>query len=182
MTTIFLSNRVDKYVLIGGHRLTDDSKGAMVPIEEWMVHPNAQSVGSGTNNCQKYEWSDGLVVWDYAMIVLKSDVRLSDYVQPACLPLPGAMLYENEHVFASGWGNTEAIQNGDNWEPKFPSIEPKTVKLKVLSQATCKADYLQTPYISSYNDTTLACVQGDEDSNNPNRAEGFCQGDSGGNR
>ena len=46
------------------------------------------------------------------MLYLESDVTLSNYIQPACLPASSSTSYPglNVSVFTAGWGNLNSTQ------------------------------------------------------------------------
>ena len=179
----------EKYVLLGGHTLSQDSNGAMVPIKSWIVHPSARSIGSSSQDCQKDNWDymDTLIEWDIAIIVLESQIRFSTYIQPACLPLPSSKLEVNDEVYVYGWGATTPNKiSPHRWEYSIHSKVPKVAQLLIQDQThTCKVRY-EKPELGSdirppeYNDASFQCVIGKEEFEN-NKKPSPSKGDSGGN-
>ncbi|XP_070064479.1 uncharacterized protein teq isoform X2 [Drosophila virilis] len=100
---------------------------------------------------------------DIAVVVLKTPLKFSDYVQPICLPERGAPLVENRTCTISGWGS---IKSGMS----TPSQELRAAQLPILPDATCKQ-------MNVYGD---AITEGMFCAGSMDESVDACEGDSGG--
>lgn len=60
---------------------------------------------------EKFNNTNGLVN-DVALILLKTQIRFNDYIQPICLPPKGAIYRPNMNCTISGWGSTQSGKAG----------------------------------------------------------------------
>ncbi|XP_023031907.1 uncharacterized protein LOC6643128 isoform X2 [Drosophila willistoni] len=118
-------------------------------IENWYTHEKFRD-GSHMNN-------------DIAVIVLKTPLKFSDYVQPICLPEKNVPLGENRTCTISGWGS---IKSGLS----TPSQILRSAQLPILSDATCKRSNV---YGDAMTDGMFCAGSMDE-------SVDACEGDSGG--
>ncbi|ALC44003.1 Tequila [Drosophila busckii] len=100
---------------------------------------------------------------DIAVVVLKTPLKFNDYVQPICLPEPGAPLVENRTCTISGWGS---IKSGVS----TPAQELRSAQLPILPDATCKQ---LNVYGEAMTEGMLCAGSMDE-------SVDACEGDSGG--
>ncbi|KAM8710851.1 hypothetical protein ACLKA7_017475 [Drosophila subpalustris] len=100
---------------------------------------------------------------DIALVVLKTPLKFSDYVQPICLPERGAPLTENRTCTISGWGS---IKSGVS----TPAQELRAAQLPILPDATCKQ-------LNVYGD---AMTEGMFCAGSMDESVDACEGDSGG--
>lgn len=83
------------FIRMGDHYSNiDESTELDIFIEDWYIHEQFRT-GSQMNN-------------DIALIVLKSSVRFTDYIQPVCLPEKGANYTEGRMCRISGWGSNKS--------------------------------------------------------------------------
>ncbi|XP_017843015.2 uncharacterized protein LOC108600134 isoform X2 [Drosophila busckii] len=100
---------------------------------------------------------------DIAVVVLKTPLKFNDYVQPICLPEPGAPLVENRTCTISGWGS---IKSGVS----TPAQELRSAQLPILPDATCKQ-------LNVYGE---AMTEGMFCAGSMDESVDACEGDSGG--
>ncbi|XP_064473610.1 chymotrypsinogen B2-like [Ornithodoros turicata] len=72
---------------------------------------------------------------DVAVIKLKDKVKFSNSIQPACLPGIGDEVSENDTVYATGWGRTDA------WDSTSRAAVLMQAELAVLSHERCNRDF-----------------------------------------
>ncbi|XP_016973150.1 uncharacterized protein LOC108040261 isoform X3 [Drosophila rhopaloa] len=118
-------------------------------IENWYTHENFRQ-GTHMNN-------------DIALVVLKSPLRFSDYVQPICLPDKKAELVENRKCTISGWGS---IKSGVS----TPAQVLGSAELPILADNVCKQSNV---YGSAMSEGMFCAGSMDE-------SVDACEGDSGG--
>lgn len=83
------------FIRMGDHYSNiDESTELDIFIEDWYIHEQFRN-GSQMNN-------------DIALIVLKSSVRFTDFIQPICLPEKGANYSEGRQCRISGWGSNKS--------------------------------------------------------------------------
>ena len=99
---------------------------------------------------------------DIALIRLKSKVRLTKYIQPACLPKRLKESKPNTLVTHSGWGRT--------WGGIAP-MHPITAYLKITTRKICQKAWYRTIQITERMICTRSSV---------GHKYGTCVGDSGG--
>ena len=103
--------------MLGGHDLTkrsSRSNAAMVMIKKWIIHDKVFDFGINKTK-GNFDPKKSILIWDYSIIVLLSDVMLTKRIQPICLPPTQPIsthFYDGKTVYASGWGTTELIKNG----------------------------------------------------------------------
>jgi len=131
----------------------DESGEQILTVSEVHVHPKFQSVGS-----------DGVPVWDIALLKLTKPIQFTDHISTVCLPaaqdeeLPPA----GTLVFLTGWGNTRSANQS--------SETLKQVSVPLVEVEECKDAYSDHPY----DENVMLCVGLKEG------GKGTCQGDSGG--
>ncbi|XP_030380373.1 uncharacterized protein LOC115628426 [Scaptodrosophila lebanonensis] len=118
-------------------------------IERWYVHEKFRDQTHMNN--------------DIAVVVLKSPVKFSDYIQPICLPDRGAYHQANRNCTISGWGS---IKSGVS----TPSHILRSAQLPILPDETCKQKHV---YGDAMSDGMFCAGQMDE-------SVDACEGDSGG--
>ncbi|KAH8343162.1 hypothetical protein KR059_005796, partial [Drosophila kikkawai] len=83
------------FVRVGDHYANiAESSEVDTFIETWYIHEEFRK-GTHMNN-------------DIALVVLKTPLKFSDYVQPICLPEKNGELVENRNCTISGWGSIKA--------------------------------------------------------------------------
>ncbi|RWS00638.1 CUB and LDL domains-containing trypsin-like serine peptidase 1 protein, partial [Dinothrombium tinctorium] len=97
---------------------------------------------------------------DFALIRLSSPVRITDQVQPICLPPQGSELPLHSKCFATGWGATKGTGSSGLLKQLDVYVENGN-------------DLCKTSLMESYPNTKI-CIS------SRNRAAGVCSGDSGG--
>lgn len=85
-------------------------------IEDYYIHEDFR-VGHHMNN-------------DIAVVLLKTPIRFSEYVQPVCLPSKNQVYQEGMNCSISGWGST---QSGSS----VHSLELRAAKVPLLSDEVC---------------------------------------------
>ncbi|KRG07750.1 uncharacterized protein Dmoj_GI16850, isoform D [Drosophila mojavensis] len=133
----------DHYANIAEHSEVDSF------IETWYTHEQFRQPTHMNN--------------DIALVVLKTPLKFNDYVQPICLPEPGAPLLENRTCTISGWGS---IKSGVS----TPSQELRAAQLPILADTTCKQ-------MNVYGD---AMTEGMFCAGSMDASVDACEGDSGG--
>ncbi|KAL7733723.1 hypothetical protein ACLKA6_011458 [Drosophila palustris] len=133
----------DHYANIAEHSEVDSF------IEKWYTHEQFRQPTHMNN--------------DIAVVVLKTPLKFSDYVQPICLPERGAPLTENRTCTISGWGS---IKSGVS----TPAQELRAAQLPILPDATCKQ-------LNVYGD---AMTEGMFCAGSMDESVDACEGDSGG--
>ncbi|XP_017049583.1 uncharacterized protein LOC108093796 isoform X2 [Drosophila ficusphila] len=118
-------------------------------IEHWYTHESFRK-GTHMNN-------------DIALVVLKSPLKFSDYVQPICLPDKKDELVENRKCTISGWGS---IKSGVS----TPAQVLKSAELPILADNVCKQPNV---YGSAMSEGMFCAGSMDE-------SVDACEGDSGG--
>ncbi|KPU78925.1 uncharacterized protein Dana_GF10854, isoform B [Drosophila ananassae] len=118
-------------------------------IEHWYIHEKFRD-GSRMNN-------------DIALVVLKTPLKFSDYVQPICLPDKNEELVENRMCTISGWGS---IKSGIS----TPSQVLSSADLPILNDRVCKQSNV---YGSAMTEGMFCAGSMDESAD-------ACEGDSGG--
>ena len=175
--------------MLGGHSLKnrDTTSFAAVPIKHFIIHPKASDF---TLNKVKGNWDleKSELTYDYAIIVLQSEVMLTKHIQPICLPPTQPILinfYDNQLVYASGWGDTELIRYGTGpteYTYRKPTYFPKRANLKIVPITECAQNYSTTIYEKAFEGhelkLTLFCALGVK--YNTSFVEDTCKGDSGG--
>lgn len=139
------------YMIRIGDYNTDALEQAEIDIfiEDYYIHENFR-VGHHMNN-------------DIAVVLLKTPIRFSEFVQPVCLPLKGQPYQEGMNCTISGWGST---QSGSS----VHSLELRAAKVPLLSEATCNQ-----PEVYGNNITEGMFCAGTLDG-----GVDACEGDSGG--
>ncbi|XP_052845538.1 uncharacterized protein LOC128258146 isoform X2 [Drosophila gunungcola] len=118
-------------------------------IENWYTHEDFRK-GTHMNN-------------DIALVVLKTPLKFSDYVQPICLPDKKAELVENRKCTISGWGSIKAGVS-------TPAQVLGSAELPILADNVCKQSNV---YGSAMSDGMFCAGSMDE-------SVDACEGDSGG--
>ncbi|KMY98555.1 uncharacterized protein LOC6737381 isoform X3 [Drosophila simulans] len=118
-------------------------------IENWYLHENFRK-GTHMNN-------------DIALVVLKTPLKFSDYVQPICLPDKNAELVEDRKCTISGWGS---IKSGVS----TPAQVLGSAELPILADHVCKQSNV---YGSAMSEGMFCAGSMDE-------SVDACEGDSGG--
>ncbi|XP_017121904.1 uncharacterized protein LOC108142506 isoform X3 [Drosophila elegans] len=118
-------------------------------IENWYTHEDFRK-GTHMNN-------------DIALVVLKSPLKFSDYVQPICLPDKKAELVENRKCTISGWGSIKAGVS-------TPAQVLGSAELPILADNVCKQSNV---YGSAMSEGMFCAGSMDE-------SVDACEGDSGG--
>ena len=99
-----------KRVAILGHPdILDTSTRLEVPITEVFCPPHA-GLDSDMENIEDH---------DFAMVLLKTPVQFTKYIQPICLPKQGQE-FSGETVTAAGWGLFKAYRKGSRSLPRKP--------------------------------------------------------------
>ncbi|KAH8288065.1 hypothetical protein KR018_011505, partial [Drosophila ironensis] len=118
-------------------------------IETWYIHEKFRE-GTHMNN-------------DIALVVLKTPLRFSDYVQPICLPDKNDKLVENRMCTISGWGS---IKSGVS----TPAQVLGSAELPILPDNVCQQSNV---YGSAMSEGMFCAGSMDE-------SVDACEGDSGG--
>ncbi|EDV50589.1 uncharacterized protein Dere_GG14372, isoform A [Drosophila erecta] len=118
-------------------------------IENWYIHENFRK-GTHMNN-------------DIALVVLKTPLKFSDYVQPICLPDKNAALVPDRKCTISGWGS---IKSGVS----TPALVLGSAELPILGDHVCKQSNV---YGSAMSEGMFCAGSMDE-------SVDACEGDSGG--
>ncbi|XP_039230208.1 uncharacterized protein LOC6532617 isoform X3 [Drosophila yakuba] len=118
-------------------------------IENWYLHENFRK-GTHMNN-------------DIALVVLKTPLKFSDYVQPICLPEKNAELVQDRKCTISGWGS---IKSGVS----TPAQVLGSAELPILADNVCKQSNV---YGSAMSEGMFCAGSMDE-------SVDACEGDSGG--
>ncbi|XP_033158156.1 uncharacterized protein LOC117139728 isoform X2 [Drosophila mauritiana] len=118
-------------------------------IENWYLHENFRK-GTHMNN-------------DIALVVLKTPLKFSDYVQPICLPDKNAELVQDRKCTISGWGS---IKSGVS----TPAQVLGSAELPILADHVCKQSNV---YGSAMSEGMFCAGSMDE-------SVDACEGDSGG--
>ncbi|XP_062709478.1 uncharacterized protein LOC134288486 isoform X1 [Aedes albopictus] len=139
------------YMIRIGDYNTDALEQAEIDIfiEDYYIHEEFR-VGHHMNN-------------DIAVVLLKTPIRFSEYVQPVCLPAKSQPYQEGMNCTISGWGST---QSGSS----VHSLELRAAKVPLLSDATCNK-----PEVYGNNITEGMFCAGTLDG-----GVDACEGDSGG--
>lgn len=95
---------------------SDEPGAERIDIESISIHPDWSTV------TEKYDA-------DVAVLILKRDINFNSFVQPACLPEPGSIVFEVEGTVA-GYGLSENTLGNHETKPKF-------AKISSVSQETC---------------------------------------------
>lgn len=148
----------DLRVVLGDHRLTirDDAEEEFT-LKHIVVHPKYRQSGDHSN--------------DLAMLRISSKysgrgARLSDYVNPICLPVSGDKYTDGLTCSVSGWGSTH---------PKKKTISQTlmTASIPLLSQSECRQqdvlgrhsqDILDSMVCAGYMDGGVDACHGDSGS------------------
>ncbi|XP_058827802.1 uncharacterized protein LOC131687724 [Topomyia yanbarensis] len=85
-------------------------------IEDYYIHENFR-VGHHMNN-------------DIAVVLLKTPIRFSEFIQPVCLPAKNQPYQEGMNCTISGWGSTQSGSSAH-------SLELRAAKVPLLSDAVC---------------------------------------------
>ncbi|KAH8380510.1 hypothetical protein KR009_011156, partial [Drosophila setifemur] len=118
-------------------------------IENWYIHEKFRD-GTHMNN-------------DIAVVVLKTPLKFSDYVQPICLPDKSDKLVENRMCTISGWGSIKAGVS-------TPAQVLGSAELPILADHVCKQSNV---YGSAMSEGMFCAGSMDE-------SVDACEGDSGG--
>nr|XP_043065608.1 uncharacterized protein LOC108120408 isoform X2 [Drosophila bipectinata] len=138
------------FVRVGDHYANiAESSEVDTFIEHWYIHEKFRD-GSRMNN-------------DIALVVLKTPLRFSDYVQPICLPDKNEKLVESRMCTISGWGS---IKSGIS----TPSQVLSSADLPILADHVCQQSNV---YGSAMTEGMFCAGSMDESAD-------ACEGDSGG--
>jgi len=170
-----------KYVLLGAHskkHFTGTEK--FVEIQKWIPHPNAVEI-PGNNPYGQWDMQ-GLIYWDFSMLILNEKVEMTDFIHPILLPTKKDQDYEKELAYTSGWGTTAIV-----YHPVYGIIGinssdvPKQAKVEVLPHdaTACRENGFDSQYCNFCDHEAMICTYGVKKFNST-VVEDACQGDSGG--
>ncbi|XP_020817147.1 uncharacterized protein LOC110190830 isoform X1 [Drosophila serrata] len=138
------------FVRVGDHYANiAESSEVDTFIETWYIHEEFRK-GTHMNN-------------DIALVVLKTPLKFSDYVQPICLPEKNSKLVENRNCTISGWGSIKAGVS-------TPAQVLGSAELPILPDHVCKQSNV---YGSAMSEGMFCAGSMDE-------SVDACEGDSGG--
>ncbi|XP_017028293.1 uncharacterized protein teq isoform X1 [Drosophila kikkawai] len=138
------------FVRVGDHYANiAESSEVDTFIETWYIHEEFRK-GTHMNN-------------DIALVVLKTPLKFSDYVQPICLPEKNGELVENRNCTISGWGSIKAGVS-------TPAQVLGSAELPILPDHVCKQSNV---YGSAMSEGMFCAGFMDE-------SVDACEGDSGG--
>ena len=179
--------------MLGGHNLNNrDAKSfAMIPIKKWIINPRATDF---TFHKARGHWdvAKSQIIYDYAIIVLHSEVMLTKHIQPICLPPKLPIIstmdhYDGHVVYASGWGFTKLERYGNQptqYNITTASYFPKRVSLKIVHITDCAQKYNARTHLakgafqSTDRKLAILCARGGK--YNSSFLEDVSKGDSGG--
>jgi len=139
-------------IIMGEHNICDglNEGGQKIGVEKYV---------------ERSDYNTDTLKNDIALLRLKSDIKFSDKVKPACLPT-SAKAYTNVMATVSGWGGTVQNNPGQQVQQKTAcKLKATNIKILANSDDQCKQ---QTRGVS----TTQVCAYGEKTDS--------CQGDSGG--
>ena len=130
--------------MLGGHSLKDRiGSFAAVPIKRWIIHPEATDFALNRTR-GNWDINESVIIWDYAILVLQSEVMLTKQIQPICLPPPQTPntinMYDNQVAYTYGWGLTELVRYGNgpfDYNETSPSYFPKRANLTIIPVDEC---------------------------------------------
>merc|ERR1719354_1400443 len=98
---------VDKVrVVVGEHNICDgvNEGGQMIGVEKFI---------------ERADYNKPYMMNDIAILKLKSDIKFSDKVKPACIPTDTSKTYVGATATVSGWGGTVANSPEEGQKPNF---------------------------------------------------------------
>ncbi|XP_038221073.1 venom serine protease Bi-VSP-like [Zerene cesonia] len=146
------THQLIKYALLGTTNKTDIRDGVLYNILHWHIYELYSS--QNQNN-------------DIALVELDRKVVFSEFIRPACLPLPSIEL-ENEAIVA-GWGQT--AQAGETSDILLKA------QIELISSVTCIERIKKKNF--RWSNETMICGRGIF-SNRLHQYTDTCKGDSGG--
>ena len=105
-------------------QLMREGTGGLSPVVDIKVHESYTKEGGGVRN---NEWHHG--EYDFAIITLRTPLKFTSTISPACLPETSTDMYEGRVVTPTGWG-------GQTPEIVFSNVL-KEVKMEVMSNQHC---------------------------------------------
>ncbi|XP_070070652.1 uncharacterized protein teq isoform X2 [Drosophila takahashii] len=147
---LYGTSKAAYFVRVGDHYANiAESSEVDTYIENWYIHGDFRK-GTHMNN-------------DIALVVLKTPLRFSDYVQPICLPDKNTELVQDRKCTISGWGS---IKSGVS----TPAQVLGSAELPILADHVCKQPNV---YGSAMSEGMFCAGSMDE-------SVDACEGDSGG--
>jgi len=166
-----------RYVISAMHCLFDMS-GNKHPVAQTSVMVGEHNICDGVNEggqnikiekfIERSDYSTSSLANDIVILKLKSDIKFSDKVKPACVPKDNSKDFANLDAIVSGWGGTVGYAAGQGQSIQQKTSCPlKSTTLKIMSPSTpiCKQ-------ATSNDAKTKLCAF--------NKGTDSCQGDSGG--
>uniref|UniRef100_A0A182M8Z6 trypsin n=1 Tax=Anopheles culicifacies TaxID=139723 RepID=A0A182M8Z6_9DIPT len=151
-----------KWVLTAAH-CTDGSTPSSLTVRVGSsMHASGGKVARVANIVQHPKYDDSTTDFDYSLLELKDELKLSDDVKPVALPKQDEAVKDGTMTIVSGWGNTQSAAESN--------AVLRAANVPTVSQKKCNKAYAQFGGVTD----RMLCAgyqQGGKDA---------CQGDSGG--
>ena len=124
----------------------------------------------------------GLIYWDFSMLILNEKVEMTDFIHPILLPTKKDQDYEKELLYTSGWGTTKMLKDSEHGIVSRGSSDvPKQAKVEVVPHdaTACREKGFNPQYCNYCEHEATICTYGVKKFNRT-VVEDACQGDSGG--
>merc|ERR1711973_134140 len=140
-----------RYVITAMHCLFDQF-GVKHPVEKTAVIAGEHNVCDGPNEggqvikVEKYierdDYNTRTLANDIAILKLKSDIKFTANIKPACIATDTSKDYANFDAIISGWGGTVGYEYGAKGVQQKTSCVMKSSSVKILSPSTdsCKRE------------------------------------------
>merc|ERR1719219_37144 len=139
-------------VILGEHNLDDqiNEGGQIIAVDRFIERADYSTRGHAN---------------DIAILKLKTDIKFTDNVKPACLPTDTSKTYVGQMGTVSGWGGTVGYAFGQSVKQKVSTHALKVTEVKILGSSDCRQ-------ITDGDSATRMCAFAS--------GTDSCQGDSGG--
>merc|ERR1719219_2067393 len=135
-----------RYVLTAMHCLYDKS-GNEHPVSKTSVIVGEHNLNDGVNEGGQYiqvekfikrsDYDSTNIVNDIAILKLKSDIKFTNNVKPACLPTDTSKTYVGEWGIVSGYGGTVGYAYGEAVQQQSSTHALKVTSVKILGSSDC---------------------------------------------
>ena len=116
------------WAVLGDHDRTKNDGEIFKKIQDFETHPKA---------CRGH-YSHKAFVYDYAIIVLTTCVKLTRNIQPACLPDDSKSTYNNQTAIVLGWGALKYRKDSSDDAGRHPNIL-QYADIQIFPNDQCRA-------------------------------------------